>query len=208
MSQSISTWLQDILPHTPGCTRAVAKRVFMTTCREFFRITTAWREVLTGIGLTSGQDAYTITPTDVTAQLSQVLSLEYKGRPLRKLVARPAGDAYSGTPHSWFLGPAPNQVTLWPTPDATEADVLTARIALTILPTATELPDLAYVHHYDTLLDGVLGKLYSHPAKPYSNATLAQFHLRRFQNGIGVAAGQAKQGYVKGQDWTYPSYDK
>lgn len=138
----------------------------------------------------------------------QILELEYKGKPLRKLAGRPPGDASTGTPVSWFLGPAPNQVTLWPTPDQTEADVLTARVVLNILPTATDLPDFAYIHHYDALLDGVLGKLYSHPAKPYSNATLAQYHLRRFQNGIGVATGQAKQGYVKGQNWTYPTYDK
>ena len=208
MSQPIATWLKDILPHTPGCSRAVAKRTFLTMCREFFRLTTVWREEILNLDVVAATGTYALIPVDLTSQVSQVLAVQYRGLPLSPLAGKPPGGPSSGTPTGWYLGPGMNQITLWPTPDQSEVGALSAIVALNILPTATDLPDIAYVHHYDTLLDGVLGKLFSHPAKPYSNPALAQYHLRRFQSGVGVAAGLAKQGNIKTQNWVFPSYDK
>lgn len=46
------------------------------------------------------------------------------------------------------------------------------------------LPSSEFERAYQCMLDGVLSRCMAHPAKPYSNGAIAQYHGRRFQNGM------------------------
>jgi hypothetical protein len=87
-------------------------------------------------------------------------------------------------------------------------DEVRVRAILIPTETATTFPDVAAAKHYEALLDGLLGRLYGHPAKPYSNPQLATYHLNRFRNAIGEASAEQKQGGFAGQNWTYPRFGK
>lgn len=208
MTQPIATWLKDVLPRTPGANRKVVKREFLLACREFCIDSGVWREVIGGIDTVAGTSGYTLTSADVTADVFQILQVEYKGMPLMKTTQRPMDETTpSGTPTRWYPS-GMNTFELWATPDVSETDAVRARVLLCLKDSATVVPDFFYTRFYDALLDGVLGRLYSHPAKAYSNVDLGQYHLRRFRGAIKTATGHGIQGGVVGQDWTYPPFAK
>jgi len=206
MSVSISVWLKDILPRTPGIVRAVAKRELINTAREFYRQSGAWREVCESVFFADGDYQYTVVPESADSEVIQVTSVEVNGIPLTALTERPLGDRDDGTPTIWYpTGLA--TIEIWPTPEQYDDEV---RVRAILIPadTSTTLPDSAYAKYYEAMLDGVLGRLYGHPAKPYSNPTLAEYHLRRFRNAIGEATGEQKQGGFAGQNWQFPRFGK
>lgn len=206
MSVSISVWLKDILPRTPGVVRAVARRELINTAREFYRQSGAWREVLENTYFDSGDYQYTVVPSNPESEVIQVTSVEVNGSLLTAATERPVGDRQDGTPTLWFpTGLA--SIEIWPTPEQYDDEV---RIRVVLIPTesATTFPDAAYAKYYEALLDGVLGRLYGHPAKPYSNPSLAEYHLRRFRNAIGEAMAEQKGGGLAGQNWQFPKFGK
>lgn len=206
MSVSISIWLKDILPRTPGVVRAVAKREFINCAREFYRQSGAWREVVESVFFADNDYQYTVVPENTESEVIQVTSVEVNGIPLTPKVERPLGDRYDGTPTMWYpTGLA--SIEIWPTPEMYDDEV---RVRAILIPTdaAVTLPDVAYAKHYEALLDGTLGRLYGHPAKPYSNPTIATYHLNRFRNAIAEAAAEQKQGGFAGQNWTFPRFGK
>lgn len=207
MSESLSTLLKDILPQTPGVVRAVARRELIAAVKEFFRESHAWRATLEAVDVTATVSDHTATSPTAEVVVHQVLSVEYMALQLRPVVARPPGDRPTGTPTQWY-STGTNTFSLWPTPEVTEEDSLIVRVALVPLDTIAELPDEVYRRYTDALRDGALGRLFSHPAKPYSDTALAQYHLRRFRDAIGQAAGQGKQGHINGQNWSFPRFGK
>jgi len=206
MSASISIWLKDILPRTPGVVRSVAKRELINTAREFYRQSTAWREVCESVFFADGDYQYTVVPQNAESEVIQVVSVEVNGIPLDGKVERPVGDRGAGTPRYWYPTGL-DTIEIWPTPEQYDDEV---RVRAILIPTdaAVTLPDMAYGKHYEGILDGVLGRLYGHPAKPYSNPSIATYHLNRFRNAIGEASAEQKQGGFAGQNWQYPRFGK
>lgn len=205
MSESIATWLKDFLPRTPGAVRAVAKRELINAAREFFRESAAWIYVVDDVDFAAGTYTYTLTPPDANSEILQIYSVESNGLPLTFKVERPAGERETGTPRFWYADKA--VLTLWPTPVEADTQVVIRSI---LIPTAstTVLPDVAASKYYEGILDGALARMYGHPAKPYSNPAYATYHLNRFRNAIGVAAGERKTGGASGQNWQFPAFGK
>lgn len=208
MSVALTNWLKDLLPHTPGIVRSVARREVIKAAREFFRDSTAWREVVQSAYFADGAYALTAVPQSTDSEVLTILSVEANGVPLTLKAERPTGDRPDGTPTCWY--PVPGTVDgfeVWPTPDQYDDEIL-VRVVLIPTDAATSLPDVAARRHFDGILDGALGRVYGHPAKPYSNPTLAEYHLRRFRNAISKAKGEVQQGAAAGQNWVYPKYGK
>lgn len=206
MTAPISLWLKDVLPMTPGAVRTVVKREFQLCAREFYRDSTAWREVIESVYWADGLYQFTVPTPHSYAEVMQVVEVEVNGQALRMSSERPRGNRPDGTPTTWF-STGPDSIEIWPTPEMYED---TVRVRAMLLPTedTTVLPDVAKTRHYEGLRDGLLGRLYGHPAKPYSNPTLAQYHLSRYRNAIATAKGEFIQGGNAGQNWQYPRFGK
>lgn len=206
MTQPIATWLKDLLPRTPGINRKVATREFIMAAREFFRQSTVWRVALENSYFADGEYGYTAVTSEPDSEIVQIYSVEANGIQLQPVVERPTGERTTGTPTRWIpLGL--NRFDVWPTPDVYDDTVIIRAI---LIPTAstTTLPDFAYARWYDAFIDGALGRIYAHPAKPYSNPTLGEYHLRRFRSAIGQASGESKQGGIVAQNWVFPPFAK
>jgi hypothetical protein len=204
----IETWLRDLLPRTPGAVRKVVRREFILACREFFERSHAWRTRIGPKNQREAKSRYVLSPLDAYSNVVAVHAVYLKGTPLRKFRIRPStASDETGSPYGYWLE-SPDIVQLFPTPTVDESRVLTFEVALIPKQTVSHLPRIAQTHFYDALLDGALGRLYSHPAKPYSNPTLAQYHLQRFRAAIGSYAGLAKQGFAGAPSWSYPSFGK
>lgn len=208
MSQPIATWLKALLPRTPGAQRAVVLDEFRSAAREFFTRSFAWREVIGPFDAIGAQAAYTLTSADPLADVAAVLQVDYNGRPLNSAAAKPpVANESADTPTAWY-SPGLGTFSLSPVPNTTAPGMLVAYVALTLKPAATDVPDYVYMHFYDALFDGTLGRLYAHPAKPYSNTQGAQYHLSRFRSAIAEGAGMAKEGLINAQNWRYPRFGK
>lgn len=68
--------------------------------------------------------------------------------------------------------------------------------------------DSLFSKWFETLMDGVLWKLYSMPAKPFSSPQMSQYHGARFRRGVAAARGMAQTFYAGGggSRWRYPYF--
>lgn len=204
----LDTWLRDMLAVTPGCLPKVRKRALILACREFFEQSAAWRVTIGPKRLVANKKRYYMSPYDAYANIVRVLSVEYRGVPLRPLTRRPTGvEPDASSPLSYFLE-SPDQVRLWPQSNTTVDDALTFHVVLTPKQTVTHLPRIAATHFYDAIYDGAVGRLFSQPAKAYSDPMRAQYHLNRFRSAIGSYAGQAKSNFSPAASWSYPRFGK
>jgi hypothetical protein len=72
---------------------------------------------------------------------------------------------------------------------------------------AAELSPMLWSQWFETLMSGVLYRLYGQPVKPYSSPQMAQFHGRRYMSGCASARAIADHGFTDGGGrWLYPYY--
>lgn len=208
---AFTAWLKDAIISTPGAQRAVVKRELINAAREFYRETTALREFVGPVTVTAGEETYDMNPLIASPSLYEVcsvLSASLNEIPLGRLTEQPHGEyATADTPNRFFVLPS-SVVNLWPRPISQLDDALTVHVALIPKEAATALPDDAATLHYDALRDGMLGRMHGHPAKPYTNPVLAQYHLRRFWNAIGKARAVVKTADARGAGWMFPKFGK
>lgn len=113
----------------------------------------------------------------------------------------------SGVPVAATM-PVPGTIELANPPS--EEAVYTATVALTITDPVDregypEFPDWFLNKYSNDILDGVLGRMMSQFAKPYSQPQLAQYHMRRFVQAANRAGVEAIHGNVyRGQNWRFP----
>lgn len=82
-----------------------------------------------------------------------------------------------------------------------------ALLALKPVSFASEFDPLLFSTWFETILDGVLSRLYLQPAKPYSNAQLAMQHGRLYRAGCQRAHAIAQMGYTDGPGrWRFPLF--
>jgi len=204
----LDTWLRDMLAVTPGCQPKVRKRALILACREFFEQSSAWRVTIGPKQLVANKKRYYLSPYDAYANVVRVFSVEYNGMPLRPLPRRPAGvEPDASHPIGYYLE-GTDQIRLWPQSAVSVDAALTFSVALTPKQTVTHLPRIAATHFYDAIYDGAVGRLFSQPAKPYSDPVRAQYHLQRFRAAIGKYAGQAKTNFSSAPTWSYPKFGK
>lgn len=202
----IGTWMKDLLPRVPGAVRKIVRRELALACREFYVETCAWHALIGPKNMKANRPRYALSPYDDHSNVIRVLSVEYSGSPLMVYPRKPVqGSSTGDSPSSYYLEGVDN-VILYPTPTLAKADALTFYVALAPKLDSDYLPKIALTHHYDAILDGTLGRLMSHPAKPYSNATLGMYHLQRFRAAIGSFAALGRQGNATGQAWYYPRF--
>lgn len=70
------------------------------------------------------------------------------------------------------------------------------------------LPEALFNQFFEVILNGVKGRLFGHPGKPYSSPQFAEYNMKRFRVGINLARGQAAQLNSGQQAWRYPYFAK
>jgi hypothetical protein len=99
----------------------------------------------------------------------------------------------TGRPTKAFVREVPGFVELYPTPTEDMAGQWVMLLASLVLKQpVSAVPSELADWNYDTLLDGATARMMAHPKRPYSDAQLAQYYLRRFRNGMRTAVNEAK----------------
>jgi len=182
--------ITDVTIRLPGALEKAIKQEMFSMMSEFFKDSNCWREDIS-FRTVSGQTTYHLVPSG-----------QYTINRLMWVVQ--TGTEYTvkatmGEPGEVVLGYTPNKV-----------ESLTAHVALTVNdPTTREgnpqLPDWILEKYHTDFFDGLVGRLHSQPAKPYSNERMAIYHLRRFRSAISRAKTEAnRKNLYSAQAWKFP----
>jgi hypothetical protein len=153
-----------------------------------------------------------MSPYDDYANVIGVISVEFNGNSLAPVQRRPVRSTGSNgqpaqvgdVPSYFYAAPAPDAIELFPDLASDQDDALTFHVALTPKTSVSHLPRVAEIKYYDAILDGFLARMYMQPNKPYTSMPMAMHKRRAFNHWIGKYMGQAKQGYVGAQNWSFP----
>jgi hypothetical protein len=181
----------------PGAVDAAILLELFSVLKEFFITSNAWQEKI----------EFSVTPTDLDYYIDPDAYtydvVPTQGTITRLLVVQNG----QGTPvHATMQ--SPGSIVLHSSPSAPAT--YTATVALTVSDPVTrdgypQFPEWVLHKYFNEMLDGLLGRMMSQIAKPYSNTTLAVVHLRKFKQGISIAKVEASRKNVyRAQSWRFP----
>jgi hypothetical protein len=230
----IDRLMQTLRVHIPGATDDMLQLEVFNTIDEFFRRTSAWRYE-SEIQLDTANTEYDMSlPVDsefvrmlgVTLNGAPVPPAGAQGAVQSSFgVVTPEltfsdGDAQYKPDASDLTGALftyavyrPTYITVSSPPSDDQAQYpLKSIMALSIAKACLTkdcgdwgMPDWSMAMFFQEFLDGVLGRMYQMPAKPWSEATKAVYHHKRFRNGMAFRKQEATKGFVYGSPgWHFP----
>jgi hypothetical protein len=172
----------------PGAVDAAILVELFAVLKEFFIETNVWRE---RFEFTAQPGDYTYDIVPFQGSVVRLLAVtDRNGRPVRATM------------------PVPGNVVIDRAPDADE--VYTAHVVLTVSDPTTkddqpQFPIWTINRYFTPILDGLLGRMMSQIAKPYSSPAISIAHLRNFKKGMASARVDAKrQNVYAAATWRFP----
>lgn len=176
--------IEHALVRLPGAIPDTVKLELATVLNEFCEATNIWNRGVS-IKTAPGVDHYALVVND--AEINRLLNVVGADN-------HPVPSSFE-MPNFVVLGHMPNNVV-----------DLTANIAL--LPDVYapfEVPDWIYSQYRAALLDGLLGRMMTQIAKPYSNEKAAVFHTKSFNRAVLRAKNEVMHRFMfRGQGWMFP----
>ena len=181
----------------PGSLDAGIQMELFSAMDEFFQRSGVWHEDIE-FAVTPATGSPAVNPEDFT----------YEVIPSVGSVVRLVGIADSDGASVRATMEVPGEIVLAYSPNV--ADTYKARVVLTVTDPVTsegypQFPDWIMTKYRDVFLEGVIGRMMSQIAKPYSSTAGAQYHLRNFKRGVGQAKVEAQHANIfRGQNWSFP----
>lgn len=204
---SLDAWTDEVLVNAPGASQEAVQFAVERAVAEFLRRSGAWFEELPSFALRVNKVDYYLD-TGGLGPILFVHQLTYNGVPLKPYTSSmntPSGTAIA--PQGWrgYLK-EPAKVTIYPTMSATPEHEVVPFVSVGYSPECRErLPDIFMSHWYDTVLSGAVSRLLSQQNKPYTDATLALFHGKRFSAGIATARDMGRRQFMSvDESFTFP----
>lgn len=173
----------------PGALDSTLKLELFTVMDEFLQATNCWQEEVP-FEVNPNEKTYYIF-TIANANITRLMDLTTETK--------------SPVP---CMMPETGTIVLHNTPSKVETYLAT--VSLTVNdPTDNdgypEFPEWILARYMNQILDGVLGRMMSQIAKPYSQPALASFHMKRFYQCVARATSATMHGNVyRGQRWSFP----
>lgn len=193
MSTDTDRLLNNARSRLPGATDTVLKQELFNVMNDFFQVSNIWQEdVVFNVDTTN--KTYTVAPVEAYASIVRALYI-------LNSQSLPVGKYQMLTPGTIVFQ---NQQP--------KVDTYTVTLALTVDDPldGSGFPQFpAWVlNKYSTgILDGLVGRTMSQPAKPYTNLQLASIHLKNFRNCMSDAKTEALHKNVNnGQSWRFPKF--
>lgn len=181
----------------PGALDAAIQMELFAVLNEFFQKSNIWYEDI----------QFQAQPTSDT-YLENPEAYTYDIVPTKGTVTRLVGTVNSQEIPVRATMPVLGRLVLTYPPEM--SDTYTTRVALTVVDPVTQdgypdFPDWIMKKYGNGILDGVLGRMMSQIAKPYTSTQGAQFHLRSFKQIVSQAKVEAaRKNVYRGQNWWFP----
>ena len=173
----------------PGAIDDAVRLEVFNALNDFFQDTNIWYEDI-DIDVVAGQQTYDLISSGLSSIVRLLGVVDAAERPVT---------AYMDTPGELQLRDNPITPTTY-----------TARVSLTINdPLDREgnpvFPMWVLNKYQNDIIDGVLGRMMDHPAKPYSNPKQSLIHARKFRLAIAFARQEINRRNVyRAQRWQFP----
>lgn len=189
---ALSRLLDNARIRLPGALDGLIQLELFNVIDEFCRTTNGYREILE-TDLVVGQSIYAIEPED-----REILLVYQTAHPTLGVTGAIFDDGSIALPEAPVAAdldyPLMTEVSLTPRHGASQDASLW-------------LPAELYERWFNYLLDGVLWRMMSQIAKPYSSERMALYHSRRFRNGMAIArtrvVGDSEPNSVA---WSFPAF--
>lgn len=176
--------------HLPGALDDAIKLELFNTLNEFLTDSRCWLSEF-NVRVRAERDSYDIEPTEPGTIISLVsLVNSTTDVPVRATLQSPEVLVLASTP--------------------SEAATLVATVTLTVVdPVDVDdypvIPTWLLAKYHLGILSGLLGRMMSQQAKPYSNERMAVFHTRKFRSQIAIARAEARHKNLYGANtWRFP----
>ena len=196
MTAEMNRLIDNAKIRLPGALDAAIQLELFSMLDEFLRETNAWTEDV----------PFDVEPASVPFQqdpFSYTYQITAAGEIVRLLGVFNAG----GIKQNASM-PVPGEIII-PNPPA-GAEQFTARVSLTVRDPVDKdgfpsLPAWVMRKYGTDFLDGLLGRMMSQPAKPYTSLPLAAAHMRKFKSSTSKAIVETtKQNVYGAQNWRFP----
>ncbi len=201
--KSYSEWLPEARVAIAGADDALLNQQIAAVIREFFTRAT-WTEMLFPITLVEDRDRYSFGPL-ASYYAVYLMTAKIGDRPIYVYPTEPL--VYSNSAGVWVDG-ANDQVVVNPVPNAdTAGEKLYLEAAIKPRKVCDQVPDRVFEMFFDEILDGVKGKMYSMPSKPWSDRQMGAMHGKKFSAGIARARNAMRTGYSSAEPaMRFPSW--
>ncbi len=196
-------WLPEVRVAVAGADDTLIQQQIAATIREFFTRST-WVEKLFPITLKDGQDRYFFN--NMASYYAMYLMMaKIDDTPIYIYPQEPI--IYSNKTGVWMDG-VNDQVVVTPVPtEAAVGSKLYLEASIKPKNNCGQVPDRVFEMFFDEILDGIKGRLYSMPSKPWSDRQMGLMHTRKFRSGIARARTAERTGYSSADTaWRYPGW--
>ena len=201
------TFLDEVLPHVPGCTNEIAIQAIKNTVIDFCEKTLILQVDHDPVTVIAGEVDYDLEPPEGYL-VTKIIRAWFKNNELTPVgpddIDKPA--LYNRDFAGVDAGRAdPNVITqkdertfsLFPIPLNTDPLALTIRVALKPSRSSTEVEDNINEDYAETIAPGALTRLFLSPGKPYSNPQIGVARNQLYQVGVNLARQRATSGFVR-----------
>jgi hypothetical protein len=204
--KQLTDFYSRILPKVPGCPDPLVNEAVVDSCVEFCEQSLLIQSTTTPVTVTANQGTYTLS-----APASQKIAVTMKvwhgttelepapSAVVDQVLAYVSGvgteTATPGIPR-YFYEFSSGVIGLWPVPNATNSNFLTARIATKPLRSATTVVDELYEDWADAICAGAVSRIRQTPGQPFSGDGTAE--RAKFLQGVTKATGIRLRGRISG----------
>lgn len=201
-----SAFLDNVLPHVPGCTPEMALLEIKNTIIDFCEKSLILQVDHDPVTAVKGIMDYDLEPPK-DYLVTKIMKAWYKGQELDpespdeiktpSVYNQNSGYVVNRGDPRLLLQKDARTFSVYPIPDETVKLSLTLRVALKPTRSAQTIDDLIYEEYAEIIGHGAITRLALSPGKPYSNAQLAAARNSLYLAGLNVARDRALKGYVR-----------
>lgn len=204
--KNYTEFLNEVMPHVPGCPNEVAIAAIRNACVEFCEKTLILQRDHDLVDAVANQADYDLEPPS-GYMVTKIVRAWYKSDPLNPAapdgvtsvrVFNPLAENADGTgdPKNIFQKDE-HTFSVYPVPKETAPNAIFMRVALKPTRASTRIEDSIYEEYLETIAHGAKARLMLMPGKPYTNPDLAAVNDNLFRQGINVARQRATRGFVR-----------
>lgn len=184
----VSVFMAEAATRIAGAPNDTLRQELMGAFREFY--------------VTSGSYVVETVPTDIVANQAEYALPQPSASRILAVYAAEVDEVnvrFSGTR-------TPGTIKLAITYPENKVDALVGTVS--IAPQDYSLvPEDSVIYDFDAILDGLCGRMYNMPDRPWSNSVQARYHLKRFRSGMAQARVRVRSKYTNADaGWRYPPW--
>ncbi len=182
-----------LMPHVPGVSEPLADQALRSAAQEFFRRTTAWRQWLPAITLTTDTSYALALPTGSLVVKLMKATLDGRDVPLPNWNSFEADLDDNATQGVGIT--TSDRISVQLAAAYAPGGALKVQAALTVSDGALTVPDAQAGQHSAAIVQGAKAILMAIPRQEFTDLTLAAFARGAFEDAIGTAQYEAHKGF-------------